>query len=121
MTDPMRQPRPSAAAQLPTLGSVAPNVLASRTEDAKPVAQIFSKIRSHATSAQDCEELFQYLKSNPNCQEFVLQLNRCSDAFRSYIKRRLERALQDDPQPVESFAFPPVMQSLEEKDDDDLR
>ena len=101
------------SSQPPSLSSVAPNVHASRpVDDGKPVAQIFSKIRSHATSAAGCEELYEYLKQNPSCPEFVLQLNRCSDAFRSYIKRRLERAAHEDTQRPDNFTFPAVLQTI---------
>jgi hypothetical protein len=104
----------ASASQPPSLSNVAPNVHAARlpADDGKPVAQIFAKIRNHATSVTGCEELYEYLKVSPGCPEFVLQLNRCSDAFRSYIKRRLERAAQEDTQRPENFAFPAVLQSI---------
>lgn len=112
--DPSSASGPSSSyAQPPQLSSIAPNVLAARpVDDGRPVALIFTKIRNHATSVAGCEELYEYLKTSPDCPEFVLQLNRCSDAFRSYIKRRLERAAQDDQQRPDSFAFPAVLQSI---------
>jgi cytoskeleton-associated protein 5 len=106
------QENTAGATPPPSLGNVAPNVHASRPDDGKPMAQIFSKIRNHVTSNQGVVELYEYLKVQPACPEFVLQFNRCSDAFRAYIKRRLERAAQDDPSRPPGFTLPDAVHQL---------
>ncbi|ORC90901.1 XMAP215 family protein [Trypanosoma theileri] len=75
----------------------------------KSVATIFNRIRNHLTSNQGIEELYTYLKQHPRSAEFDQQFQRCSEAFRSYIKRKMERQMAEDVAKPEGFVLPEIL------------
>ena len=81
----------------------------------KELTDIFARIRNHVTSADGIDKLYTFLKTTtPNQYDdaFKLQFNRCSEAFRLYIKRKLERKVEEDTTKPTSFQLPAVVLSL---------
>ncbi|GET90778.1 hypothetical protein, conserved [Leishmania tarentolae] len=81
----------------------------------KDLTEIFSHIRNHVTSSSGIDELYSFLKDTPsNSYEelFRVHFNRCSEAFRLYIKRKLERKIEGDTTRPASFKLPAVIQQL---------
>jgi hypothetical protein len=90
-------------------------VSSGRGDVSKELTDIFAHIRNHVTSADGISELYDFLKATaPSRYEdaFKLQFNRCSEAFRMYIKRKLERKIEEDPMKSSSFQLPGVIQDL---------
>ncbi|RNF21334.1 XMAP215 family protein [Trypanosoma conorhini] len=77
----------------------------------KSMSSIFARIRNHLTSNQGIEELYAFLKQRPKNPEFDQQFHRCSEAFRSYIKRKLERQMLEDTKKTPGFLLPEVLRS----------
>ncbi|KAG5472394.1 hypothetical protein LSCM1_03793 [Leishmania martiniquensis] len=92
------------------------NVSAATPRDAKKdLTEIFAHIRNHVTSSSGIDELYTILRNAPlNSYEeaFRVQFNRCSEAFRLYIKRKLERKVEEDSSKPANFKLPPVLQNL---------
>eukprot|EP00796_Vickermania_ingenoplastis_P005916 gene5916-4231_t len=88
---------PAAAA---AVERVASQPAKSSTTASSPLSLglIFNKIRNYQTSSEGIEELFLYLKKQKNVapEEFDHHFNRCSEPFRFFIKRRLEKKVQED-------------------------
>ncbi|CUG94442.1 Hypothetical protein, putative [Bodo saltans] len=107
----------------PALSTVVPNVVPSSnatsssssrivapSSGSKGIAPIFDKIRMHTTSQEGLEELYGYLKiSAKECPDFVFQFNKCSPAFRSFIRRQLEKLASADVAKPEWFSLPEVV------------
>lgn len=106
----------------PALSTVVPNVVPSSnatssssrivapSSSSKGIAPIFDKIRMHTTSQEGLEELYGYLKiSAKECPDFVFQFNKCSPAFRSFIRRQLEKLASADVAKPEWFSLPEVV------------
>ena len=55
------------------------------------VAAIFDRVRSHSTSELGLRELYEYCKLHPGCPDYQACYQKCSDPFRGYIDRHLER------------------------------
>ena len=70
---------------------------------------IFAQLRNHTTTNEGVDALYKYIVVHPDCAEFVAQFNKCSDAFRSFLKRRLEKAAAEDPNKPANFVFPEVV------------
>lgn len=88
---------------------------AERGDLTKELADIFTHIRNHVTSAEGISELYGFLKTtSPSRYEdaFRLQFKRCSEAFRMYIKRKLERKVEEDAASAPAFQLPAVVQNL---------
>ncbi|KPI82976.1 hypothetical protein ABL78_8007 [Leptomonas seymouri] len=100
----------------PTLAAVSPTKASSGQGDVmKELMDIFAHIRNHVTSADGISELYAFLKTTTPSQyesAFKLQFNRCSEAFRLYIKRKLERKIEEDESKPASFQLPAVIQNL---------
>ncbi|KAK7201055.1 hypothetical protein NESM_000165500 [Novymonas esmeraldas] len=102
----------TAAAAPPTATGAAPARVADVKKD---LTEIFAHIRNHVTSSSGIDELYSFLKESPPTsygEAFRVQFNRCSEAFRLYIKRKLERKVEEDTAKPASFALPPVIQNL---------
>lgn len=81
----------------------------------KDLTDIFAHIRNHVTSSNGIDELYAFIKTTPlsNYEEpFRVQFNRCSEAFRMYIKRKLERKMEEDKTRASTFQLPPVIRNL---------
>ncbi|KPA83206.1 hypothetical protein ABB37_02890 [Leptomonas pyrrhocoris] len=81
----------------------------------KELTDVFARIRNHVTSADGISDLYGFLKTTPPSRyedAFKLQFNRCSEAFRMYIKRKLERKLEEDAAKPADFQLPSVIQNL---------
>ncbi|EAN97823.1 hypothetical protein, conserved [Trypanosoma cruzi] len=96
----------------PSEAPLGPRGVALVAMEEKSMASIFSRIRNHLTSKQGIEELYAFLKQHPKSPEFEQQFRRCSEAFRSYIKRKLDRQLQDDPTKPPGFSLPDVLRPI---------
>ncbi|SYZ67987.1 CLASP_N_terminal [Leishmania braziliensis MHOM/BR/75/M2904] len=81
----------------------------------KSLMEIFAHIRNHVTSSSGIDELYSFLKEVPPSiyeEAFCVNFNRCSEAFRLYIKRKLERKVDEDSTRPANFQLPPVIQNL---------
>ncbi|EKF37869.1 hypothetical protein MOQ_001929 [Trypanosoma cruzi marinkellei] len=96
----------------PSEAPLGPRGVAVVATEEKSMASIFARIRNHLTSKQGIEELYAFLKQHPNSPEFEQQFRRCSEAFRSYIMRKLDRQLQDDPTKPPGFSLPDVLRPI---------
>lgn len=99
-----------------SLSNVTPNVIAqppsTSTDDS--CVQMFGKIRKYVNADAGMQELYEYLKNKPgNTTEFLANFNRCSDAFRRYIRRKLEQKYEEDNNRPAGFVLP-VWESQDE-------
>ncbi|KAG8346111.1 hypothetical protein ERJ75_000723200 [Trypanosoma vivax] len=90
--------------------STPPNDTVGAAAVERSVTTIFSRIRNHVTSNLGIEELYEFIKQHPNCPNFDQQFQRCSEAFRSYIKRKIERHMAEDTKRPPGFVLPEVLQ-----------
>ncbi|KEG14083.1 XMAP215 family protein [Trypanosoma grayi] len=99
---------------VPTTSGIAPTPQRAHAAvvEEKSVATIFGRIRNHVTSNEGIEELYAYLKHHSRSPEFDQQFQRCSEAFRSYIKRKMERQMIEDPAKPPGFALPDILRSV---------
>ncbi|KAG5497938.1 hypothetical protein GH5_02732 [Leishmania sp. Ghana 2012 LV757] len=89
--------------------------IATPRDAKKDLTEIFAHIRNHVTSSSGIDELYTFLRDTPLSsyeEAFRVQFNRCSEAFRLYIKRKLERKVEEDSTKPASFKLPPVIQKL---------
>lgn len=101
----------------PALGNVVPNVHGASKQDVhtkvvvapKSTGPIFDKIRIHTTSQEGLDELYGYLKTAKECPDFEFQFNKCSPAFRSFIRRQLEKLVNADTAKPTSFTLPDIV------------
>ncbi|KAG5498675.1 hypothetical protein JKF63_02962 [Porcisia hertigi] len=99
-----------------TASPIRPNSLTVSSGDSRrDLTEIFAHIRNHVTSNSGIDELYSFLKEAPQTSyedTFRVHFNRCSEAFRLYIKRKLQRKLEDDITKPPNFNLPQVIQSL---------
>lgn len=81
----------------------------SAAPDDASVVGIFSRIRNHETTNSGIEELYQFIKCHPRNPTFEKQFRRCSEAFRSYIKRKMESQMMKDDDKPPGFALPEIL------------
>ncbi|CAG9578409.1 conserved hypothetical protein [Leishmania major strain Friedlin] len=99
----------------PVSSSQANAPTASPRDIKKDLTEVFAHIRNHVTSSSGIDELYSFLKDVPPSsfeEAFRVQFNRCSEAFRLYIKRKLERKVEEDTTKPASFKLPAVIQHL---------
>ncbi|CAJ1990968.1 XMAP215 family protein [Leishmania donovani] len=99
----------------PASSSQANAPTASPRDIKRDLTEIFAHIRNHVTSSSGIDELYSFLKDLPPSsyeEAFRVHFNRCSEAFRLYIKRKLERKVEEDPTKPVSFKLPAVIQHL---------
>ncbi|CBZ28853.1 conserved hypothetical protein [Leishmania mexicana MHOM/GT/2001/U1103] len=99
----------------PASSSQADAPAASPRDVKKDLTEIFAHIRNHVTSSSGIDELYSFLKDVPPStheEAFRVHFNRCSEAFRLYIKRKLERKVEEDTAKPTSFQLPAVIQHL---------
>lgn len=78
------------------------------------LGDIFTRIRHHTSSQQGIDELYDYIKAH-GCRcddDFNHQFLRCSEAFRLYIKRKLDRKISDDAAVPPGFVLPEALTKL---------
>jgi cytoskeleton-associated protein 5 len=62
--------------------------------EAEAVAAMVMRARKHETTEQGIADLAAHLMEHPNCPHYRAQYERCTDAFRMYLDRRVSKAQQ---------------------------
>jgi cytoskeleton-associated protein 5 len=89
----------------PPLSAVTPNVPRPSTgEFDDQIMTIFTKIRKLNQTEQGLLELYNVMRTHPDV-DISLHYNRCSDAFQTYIFRRLGKFLEED---INNKVLPPT-------------